>query len=72
MIFNWKLVTQVLATIGKELSKLFTWNLWGMPILLVGIATLGVILWAISYNGAVTATKKAKHKKEERLNKAQQ
>lgn len=48
--FNWDLVSETFGVIGKQLAALGDFDLWRMPLLLVAIATLGVIIWTVAYN----------------------
>lgn len=71
--FNWDLVSETFGVIGKQLAALGDFDLWRMPLLLVAIATLGVIIWTVAYNrtksvvqARVRAQAKAKQEKAQK------
>lgn len=51
---NWNQVSETFGVIGKQLATLGNFELWRMPLLLVAIATLGVVIWTVAYNRTKT------------------
>lgn len=70
--FNWNQVSETFEVIGKQLTNLGDFDLWRMPLLLVVIATLGVIIWLIAYNRTKDVVRnKARAQAKENQEKAQ-